>query len=149
MINNPYDKDLDKITEAEVVYDFVERLNLGKDLELPYGSKDQKKIIFKAKTLLLDILKFILSLLPPSIVFDRENISTCVIKLPVGTSTAACSFDGNVSIYRAYSDRSGLDVSSCFTVAYSSSTNKTTCTFKTDVGYPYMDYLSVYAKKVS
>ena len=144
-MSNSFDKNLDKITEAEVVYDFVERLRLGKDLELPYGGTN--KVIFIAKTLLLDILKFILKVLPPSIVFDRENISVNPMQIPVGTKTLSCTFDGNVFVYRAYSDRSGMDISNCFTTAYDSSTNKTTCTFTVDTGYPYEDYVTIYAKK--
>lgn len=144
-MSSSYDKNLDKITEAEVVYDFVERLRLGKDLQLPYDGTD--KIIFVAKTLLLDVLKFILKLLPPSIVFDHENISVNPMQIPVGTKTISCVFDGNVFIYRAYSDRSGMDISNCFTVAYSSSADKTTCTLTVDTEYPYEDYVTIYAKK--
>lgn len=144
-MSDSYDKNLDKITEAEVVYDFVERLRLGKDLALPYEGKN--KVVFLAKTLLLDILKFILNLLPPSIVFDYQNISINTMPIPVGTETISCTFTGNVYVYRAYSDRGGMDVASCFTSVYDSTTNKTTCTFKVDTGYPYEDYISIYAKK--
>lgn len=143
--NDTFNKDLDKVTEAELVYDIVERLRLGKDLEIPNNGIN--KVIFLAKTLLLDVLKFILTLLPPSLVFDRENIVPYILTIKAGEKNKSVTLDGNLRLYRAYSDKVSVDISSALSISYNEVADMTTVSLLTDTAYPYSDIISIYLKK--
>ena len=139
-----FDKDLDKITEREVVYDFVERLSLGKDLNLDYNGSSRK--VF-SKTLMFrnGMLAYMLNLLPPSLVFNFVGMKTYHLVINVGDTSKSVSFSGSYTLHRAYSDKMRMDISPAMTV--SESGGNTTVTFNTDTPYIYNDIISIYVKK--
>lgn len=105
-----YNKNLDKITERELVYDIVERLKLGKDLKTK-DVGETTTILFKAGTYLLDLFKFILSCLPTALLLEIGKVDKKVIYVTANKPISK-NFDGEyTSIYRAYSDRLGMDIS--------------------------------------
>lgn len=138
-----FDKDLDKITEREVVYDFVERLSIGKDLNMEYDGTSTK--VFSLLTKLKDgILTYILNMLPPSLVFNYVGMKVYHLPINIGDSTKSITLDGSYKLHRAYSDKLRSDISPAMSVSISEGI--TTITITTDTPYIYNDIISIYAK---
>ena len=141
-----FDKDLDKITEREVVYDFVERLSIGKDFPLEYDGVSTK--VFSAFTKLRDgVLAYVLNLLPPSLVFNYVGMKVYHLPINVGDHSKSITLTGNYNLHRAYSDKLRSDISSAMTVTHSG--GNTVISYNTDTNYIYDDIISIYAKSAS
>ena len=127
-IAESYNKKYDKITESEVVYDFVERLKLGKDLII-----GDSKLLY-SDTKLIDTLSGLLmiSSWPQNI----NNIKMIKFIVPEGIRSISATIVGNVSnydVYRAYTDKSRLDISN----AFDKNINGNVFTVKSNFDCPY------------
>ena len=123
-----YNKKYDKITESEVVYDFVERLKLGKDLIV-----SDSKLLY-SDTKLINALSGLLMINPwPQNINDIRMIKFVV---PEGMKSISATIIGNVSnydIYRVYTDKSRLDISN----AFDKNINGNVFTVKSNFDCPY------------
>lgn len=145
-----FNEDLDKITEAEVVYDFVERLSIGKDFTLEGFLPNWKivGVLFSAGTKFLNLIKRLYISLP-SVLVTRDDIKAVNINIQAGSTNASVSCLCQAkTIVTAYSDKARLDVSSIIkveTISGNANANlKVTATF--DSPYPYNDTITVYLK---
>jgi len=138
MNNIPFNYKLDKVTERELVYDIVERLSLGKDL------KDGSTLFYKAGTMVTDVIKKIIFMLPPSIVIHYSDLKVGVIHIAPGQKSGSCTINGlsNGEIALAYSQQTQMDIKECITK--SGGTNLT-CTYTTKVPFEREEYVKVYA----
>lgn len=120
-----FNRKYDKITQKELVDDFLERLELGKDLKVKkYSSNNSKEDVIvipeykgykedgssdlknpipastdirkKIKTRLIDILRFILQSLPASLIFNFSNIQVYNIEIKKGDTSAGIAIN-NIS----------------------------------------------------
>lgn len=151
-----FDVTLDKITEAEVVYDFVERLSIGKDFTLKGFLLNWTKVgvLFNAKTKFLNLIKRIYISLP-SVLVTHDDLKCVRIDIPMGSKSLYEIIDdtNDYTIVTAYSDKARVDVSSA--VYYEDpitgsdpvlSKNRIIVSF--DSPYPYNDTFLVYLKKI-
>lgn len=151
-----FDVTLDKITEAEVVYDFVERLSIGKDFTLKGFLLNWTKVgvLFNAKTKFLNLIKRIYISLP-SVLVTHDDLKCVRIDIPMGSKSLYEIIDdtNDYTIVTAYSDKARVDVSSA--VYYEDpitgsdpvlSKNHIIVSF--DSPYPYNDTFLVYLKKI-
>lgn len=149
--NDSFNKLLDKITESEVVYDFVERLKLGKDFVMTYFDASTKKI-FSAGTKLLDLFRPLYMNLPPLILNNIGKIQTLNLKISKGSKSCSSTFitGKNYSLLKVVSESTGMDVTSCFTFEMvgtisGNKSMKVSATF--DCIYPCDDYFTIYLKE--
>lgn len=149
--SHPFNKDLDKITEAEVVFDFVERLSIGKIFTLSRRLFNSSLVgtLFSAKTKLLDIIERIFISLPAQLVVP-DKLMAYRIPITKGATTISQNFTdssaANYNLQAAYTDKARVDVTSIIGITH---TNNTTITvsIKFDSPYPYNDIIMVYFKK--
>lgn len=146
---DPFNKELDKITQAEVVYDFVERLSIGRDFNVgnytfPANSKLRDKIIRK-----------LYNLLPQSLVATLDQLNdTGKHHINKGDTIVLCGFmldyrEDEVWLDRIISDRTGIDISSAFEFEYVGKINEKyqfLLSAHFDTPYPYDDDISIYTK---
>lgn len=134
----PFNDDIDKITERELVYDIVERLKLGRDFEMLPGA------IYRAGTFLLDLFKGLAVLFPTSFLLHIMDVKTAYIHIDAGGTSGTCALPNNqaVTILRAYSEQTQMDVKEC--VLVSGSANNYTATFSCDIALLKEDYIKIY-----
>lgn len=115
-----FNKDLDKITEREVVPDFVSRLSIGKDLTNP---DDENKVIIPVGTKLKDgVLMNMIRTFNISDIEHLDSIKTTYTKVSAGETSISIPMptdnDDNIHtgylLYRVVQERTGQDVSECF-----------------------------------
>ena len=128
-----------EITESEVVYDSVERLKLGKDLII-----GDSKLLY-SDTKLIDTLSGLLmiSSWPQNI----NNIKMIKFIVPEGIRSISATIVGNVSnydVYRAYTDKSRLDISNAFNKNING--NIFTVNSNFDCAYPSDDIINLLIK---
>ena len=108
-----FDATLDKITEAEVVYDFVERLSIGKDFTLKDFLLNWNKVgvLFNAKTKFLNLIKRIYISLP-SVLVTHDDLKCVRIDIPKNSQIVreVINSTNKYSIVVAYSDKARIDV---------------------------------------
>ena len=108
-----FNKDLDKITEREVVYDFVERLKLGNDHTIQSCDSNISK-----DTNLYGIIEYILNILPSSVIskIDSDKVFFKAMKI-TGEETINSAYIGyDCNLIAAYSDKTRFDITSALNV---------------------------------
>jgi hypothetical protein len=117
---NPFNYDLDKITERETVYDFVSRLSMGKifinkDYDGSANNND-KQILFPAGVKLKDdVLMNIIRTMDISDITNLDRIKTAYKMVRVGDTSVSITIPSNCMLYRIMQEKTGQDVTSCFT----------------------------------
>ena len=133
--SSSFDKRYDKVTEHEVVDDFISRLYIGKDI---YGGSTQ---LLSSDKKLVDYISqlFMSNPLP-----EGRELSLIRFNVDEGVKSLSATILGDVSdykIYRAYADRSRLDVSGIFN--YDISGNKFYTKAEFDTPYPSDDIINL------
>lgn len=124
-----FNKDLDKVTEREVVYDFIERLTFGKTSNVEYANLDASKLIEGKETKLIDLIKVYNYLLPNDLQYVLANSGvaidkSCVVKYNLNTYKTI-ELSGQYRLMYAYSDKLRFDITKNFDVDYNASTKVT------------------------
>ena len=135
----PFQNDIDKVTERELVYDIVERLSLGEDL----GEIDNT--LWTRGTLITTILKKLAYALPASITLNMLNVKTGVITINAGQSsgsTVITNLNNNV-LLMAVSEQIGCDIKDCIQTNVSG--NNVTYSITVNTPYTKNEYIKIYA----
>lgn len=150
---NPFNYSLDKITEREVVYDFVSRLKIGeafdnKDVDTGANSND-KSVIFPAGYKLKDdVLMNIIRTMDISDILHLDSIKTTYKSVMPGESTVIIKVpEGGYTLYRIIQEKTGYDVTECFTEHKASSNDY----YKAEFNVPFTTddiYKAYFFKKV-
>ena len=117
---DPFNYRLDKITEREVVYDFVSRLNIGKDfVNKDYDSganANDKQVILPAGMMLKDeVLMNMIRTMDMSDILHLDKIKTAYKSVGVGEKSVTIEIPANCTLYRIMQEKTGQDVTQCFT----------------------------------
>lgn len=117
---NPFNYQLDKITEREVVFDFVSRLSIGKDfVNQDYDSganSNDKQIIIPANTMFKDgVLMNIIRTMDMSDILHLDTIQTAYKSVEVGEKSVTIVIPPDCILYRIIQEKTGQDVTQCFT----------------------------------
>lgn len=144
---DPFNYRLDKITEREVVYDFVSRLETGKDfINQDYNSAtndDDKKIIFPANMKLKDeVLMNMIRTMNISDIHHLDNIKITYKTVDIGEKTVTIEAPNGYTLYRIMQEKTGQDVTTCFT----KSNSNYVATF--DVPFTHQDIYKAYYYKL-
>ena len=110
--NIPFNYNLDKITEREVVPDFVTRLTIGNDLINP---DDNDKVIIPAKAKLKDVV--LMNMIRTFDISDIEyldSIKTTYKKVRIGSTAVIIDIPEGYTCYRIIQEKTGQDVTNCF-----------------------------------
>lgn len=146
-LSDGFNKDLDKITEAEVVYDFVERLRLGRNLRASHSKSSYD--CMPAGSSLINVLQNILISLPATLTKKYSTIRSIKIDISQGDMNISQGFiDDHATEYviiAAYSDKLRMDISTLFGTLSTATVCNVTATF--DTPYPYEDTIIVYLAK--
>lgn len=135
----PFQNDIDKVTERELVYDIVERLSLGEDL----GEIDNT--LWTRGTLITTILKKLAYALPASITLNMLNVKTGVITINAGQSsgsTVITNLNNNI-LLMAVSEQTGCDIKDCIQTNVSG--NNVTYSITVNTPYTKNEYIKIYA----
>ena len=121
-IDRAFDPGLDKITEREVVTNFVERLSIGEDFTNP---DDLNKVIIPVGTKLKDgVLMNMIRTFNISDIEHLDSIKTTYTKIYAGDTSVSIPMpnDNNIHtgyiLYRIVQESTGQDVSNCFEYMY-------------------------------
>lgn len=117
---NPFNYQLDKITEREVVFDFISRLSIGKDfVNQDYDSganSNDKQIIIPANTMFKDgVLMNIIRTMDVSDILHLDTIQTAYKLVEVGEKSVTIIIPSDCILYRIIQEKTGQDVTQCFT----------------------------------
>lgn len=117
---NPFNYKLDKITEREVVFDFISRLSIGKDfVNQDYdagANSNDKQIIIPADTMLKDgVLMNIIRTMDMSDILHLDTIRTAYKSVEVGEKSVTIVIPPDCILYRIVQEKTGHDVTQCFT----------------------------------
>lgn len=139
----PFNYELDKITERETVYDFVSRLSIGRDFinkDYDIGANpNDKQVIFPAETMVKDeILMNMIRIMDVSDILHLDKIKTAYKEVAVGSKTVTIKIPSDCTLYRIMQEKTGQDVTQCFT----KSGNNYTTTF--DVPTTHTDIYKAY-----
>ena len=146
-----FEENYDKITEAEMVYNILERLKFGNDIEnIPMS--DPTHIVFPEGTRLVTALNHILAVsAPPSLTEYTNDMRAITIDIPTGYKFASSGFvmtnsSDRYTIVKAYTENARLDVTS---IVKDPSYHGYDCTLEVefDTPYPYDDKIVVYLRK--
>jgi hypothetical protein len=116
----PFNYEIDKITEREVVYDFVSRLSIGrdfinKDCNTAANSND-KQVILPAGMLLKDeVLMNMIRTMDMSDILHLDKIKTAYKTITAGTKSVSITIPSGCTLYRIIQEKTGQDVTQCFT----------------------------------
>ena len=133
---NSFNYELDKITERETVYDFVSRLNTGKDFinqdYNPSQNSNDKQIIFPAGSKLKDdVLMNIIRTLDTSHILNLDKLQTSYKKSNAGSLLAFIEIPKEATLYRIVQESTGYDVTSCFEEGIMNDNKSYMCIFDT------------------
>lgn len=117
----PFNYKLDKITEHEVVYDFLSRLSIGKDfINQDYNSAtniNDKQVILPAGMEFKDgVLMNMIRTMDTSDIMHLDNIMTTYKTVNAGEKSVSISIPSGCELYRIVQEKTGQDVTQCFTV---------------------------------
>ena len=117
---NPFDYKIDKITEREVVYDFISRLSIGKDfVNQDYNSatnSNDKQVIFPAGYMVKDeVLMNMIRTMDTSDIIHLDKIKTAYKTINAGTKSVTIMIPNGCTLYRIVQEKTGQDVTQCFT----------------------------------
>lgn len=115
----PFNYRLDKITEREVVFDFVSRLSIGKDfINQDYNQAENsidKQIIIPANTLLKDgVLMQIIRTMDISDIINLDKLKTSFKDVAVGDKSVRIPIPTGATLYKIVQEKTGQDVTACF-----------------------------------
>lgn len=115
----PFNYGLDKITEREVVFDFVSRLSIGKDfINKDYNSAtntNDKQIILPAGMMLKDeVLMNIIRTMDTSDILHLDRIKTAYKSIGAGEKSVTIVIPTGCTLYRIVQEKTGEDVTQCF-----------------------------------
>ena len=116
---NPFDYKIDKITEREVVYDFISRLSTGKEfVNQDYNqatNSDDKQIIFPAGYMVKDeVLMNMIRTMDISDIHHLDKIKTAYKTINPGARSVMIMIPNNCTLYRIVQEKTGQDVTQCF-----------------------------------
>jgi len=116
----PFDYKIDKITEREVVYDFLSRLSIGKDfINQDYDSAangNDKHIILPAGMKFKDgVLMNMIRTMDMSDILHLDNIMTTYKTVNPGEKFVSIVIPSGCELYRIIQEKTGQDVTQCFT----------------------------------
>lgn len=116
---DPFNYRLDKITEREVVFDFVSRLSIGKDfINKDYNSganTNDKQIIFPADMMLKDeVLMNMIRTMNVSDITHLDKIKTAYKTVEAGDKSVTIEIPTGYTLYRIVQEKTGQDVTQCF-----------------------------------
>lgn len=116
----PFNYRLDKITEREVVFDFVSRLSIGKDfVNQDYNQAENsidKQIIIPADTLLKDgLLMQIIRTMNVSDIINLDRLKTSFKDVAIGDNSVRIPIPAGATLYKIIQEKTGQDVTACFT----------------------------------
>ena len=139
----PFNYDLDKITEREVVFDFVSRLNIGKDFtNQDYNSganNNDKQNILPAGMMLKDgVLMNIIRTMDMSDILHLDKIKTAYKTVAIGERNVTINIPNGCILYRIIQEKTGQDVTQCFTK------NAETYVANFDVPFTHVDTYKAY-----
>lgn len=129
MANLPFNPDLDKITERELVPNIYARLKLGDTIYRP--NRDGKVQLLNEDTSVLQLTQQIINILPLKLVKHIPD-GVVVDIWPISRSSKDRYMEyGNrkFELIAAYLERSGIDITSLFTTEYINSGTRFTITF--------------------
>lgn len=107
-----FDPKLDKITEREVVPNFVSRLSIGEDLINP---DDEDKVIIPAGVKLKDgVLMNMIRTMDISDINHLNSIKTTYDVVETGDLTVVINIPEGYALYRIIQEKTGMDITSCF-----------------------------------
>lgn len=116
---DPFNYKLDKITEREVVFDFVSRLSIGKDfINQDYTgiNTNDKQVIFPAGMMLKDeVLMNMIRTMDTSDILHLDKIKTAYKSVEVGEKSVTITIPTGCTLYRIMQEKTGQDVTQCFT----------------------------------
>lgn len=135
---NGFNGDLDKITEREVVYDFVSRLKFGKDLTNTIEYNTAQRVIVSAGEKLKDLICRIIMMMPSYVISNIVRVYVASLEIPVGATSAAINHPSGKTLLRAISETTGQDITDCFTLSDS------TYTISVAVPYTSKDTVKMY-----
>ena len=143
---NPFNYPLDKITEHEVVFDFLSRLSIGKDFinqDYDAGTNtDDKQVILPANMKFKDgVLMNMIRTMDTSDILHLDTIKTSYKSIPAGTKSITIAIPTGYTLYRIIQEKTGNDVTSCFTKS------ETTYVATFDVATTHSDIYKAYFYK--
>ena len=114
-----FNKEIDKITEREVVFDFVSRLTIGKDfINQDYNNTENtndRQFIFNDNAKLKDdILANIIRTLDTSDIHNLSKIKTAYKTIGIGEKSVSIAVPLGCTLYRIIQEKTGQDVTKCF-----------------------------------
>lgn len=116
---DPFNYKIDKITEREVVYDFVSRLSIGKDFinkDYQAINNDDKQILFPAESMLKDeVLMNMIKTMDTSDIHHLDKLKTTYKSVAVGAKSVTIAIPSGCTLYRIIQEKTGQDVTQCFT----------------------------------
>lgn len=142
----PFNYALDKVTEREVVFDFLSRLSIGKDfVNQDYDSGanlDDKQIIIPAGMKFKDgVLMNMIRTMDISDILHLDTIKTTYKSVGVGEKSVIITIPSGYTLYRIIQEKTGQDVTQCF------SKNNNACIAEFDVPTTVEDIYKAYYYK--
>ena len=118
MADLPFNPDLDKITERELVPNIYARLKLG---DVIYNPDDDVELLLDKNTSVLQLTQQIINILPVKLA--RRIPDGVVVEIwNIGlTNTCNVVRNNKYKLIAAYLERSGIDIASLFGTTYTSS----------------------------
>lgn len=140
---DPFNYELDKVTEREVVYDFLSRLSIGKnfvnqDYDSATNSNDKQNIFTAGAMLKDEILMNIIKTIDVSDIIHLDKIKTAYKSIAAGVTSVTIAIPSGCTLYRIIQEKTGQDVTQCF----SKSGSKYVATF--DVATTHADIYKAY-----
>lgn len=116
---NPFNYQLDKITEREMVFDILSRLSIGKDfVNKDYDSganADDKQIIFPAGSMIKDeVLMNMIRTMDTSDIAHLDKIRTSYKTVVVGDKSVSITIPSGCTLYRIVQENTGYNVTHHF-----------------------------------
>lgn len=121
MANTPgFNQDLDKITEREVVTDFVSRLKFGKDITNDNEVNTSQQTIAPKGTKLKDVITRLMMVLPMFADKHLMDIYVADYEIPSGANTIEIIKPSGKTLIAAICETTGQNIVSCFKLSGSS-----------------------------
>lgn len=117
---NNFNYELDKITEREVVYDFVSRLSLGRalineDYKPGDATFNDKVAIFpEGAKLKDDVISNIIKAMDMTDIIHLDKIKTAYSNVFMGEKYVMIEIPSDCTLYRIIQESTGYDVTKCF-----------------------------------
>lgn len=115
----PFNYDLDKITEREVVFDFISRISTGlafinQDYNSGINTNDKQYIFPEDMKLKDGILMNIIRTMDMSDILHLDTLKTSYKSVGVGENYVIITIPDGYTLYRIIQEKTGQDVTECF-----------------------------------